>query len=147
MRSHEITHLNITTFERKIIRHEGFKRFAYTDSVGSCTIGCGRNVDARGGIGLSPDEVIYLLRNDLKRVEYELMQFSWYRHIDSRTRQEALIEFVFNIGLTDFLDFKKTITALIDQDYDKAAAEMLDSLWADQVGYRAVDVSERIKNG
>lgn len=73
------------------------------------------------------------------------MQFSWFRHIESQTRREALIEFVFNIGFSDFLKFKKTIRALVDQNYNKAANEMLNSLWFEQVGERARHIADRVR--
>ena len=55
-------------------RHEGVETHAYECSEGKITVGVGRNIDQRGGIGLSEDEVEYLLENDIERVIKELAE-------------------------------------------------------------------------
>jgi lysozyme len=45
---------------------------------------------------------------------------------------------MFNIGKGRLSGFKKMISAIEQGDYEKAAAEMVDSKWYNQVGYRAV---------
>jgi lysozyme len=44
---------------------------------------------------------------------------------------------VFNLGISRFLNFKNAINAMQEQDWEEAAAQMLDSRWADQVGQRS----------
>jgi lysozyme len=46
-------------------RHEGVEHHIYRCSAGFWTLGAGRNVDPQGGLGLSGDEVDYLLENDI----------------------------------------------------------------------------------
>ena len=47
-------------------RDEGTKATAYQDHLGFWTIGVGRLIDSRKpGAGLRPDEIDYLLRNDI----------------------------------------------------------------------------------
>ena len=41
--------------------------------------------------------------------------------------------------------FKKMLKALEIKDYDKASAEMLDSLWAKQTPNRAIKLSNQMK--
>ena len=56
-------------------RHEGVKHFAYRDSEGILTIGCGRNISSspiNKGIGVSDDEIDYMLQNDIERTIKEL---------------------------------------------------------------------------
>ena len=48
--------------------HEGVETHAYKCSASKITVGVGRNIDPEGGIGLSDDEVDYLLQNDIDRV-------------------------------------------------------------------------------
>ena len=51
-------------------RHEGVKHLPYRDSVGVLTIGCGRNISTNKkhkGLGLSIDEIEYMLQNDIER--------------------------------------------------------------------------------
>lgn len=131
-----------------LTRHEGRRAFAYQDSIGACTIGVGRNIDSdHGGVGLSSDEIDYLLENDIIRHTKELAAtFSWYNDLDE-IRQEALIDMHFNLGHSRFCGFKKMIAALEEGDYHKAHDEMLDSKWALQVGDRAKELAMMIWRG
>jgi lysozyme len=52
-------------------RHEGVRSKVYLCSAGYETIGVGRNI-SESGMGLSDDEVDYLLENDIERVIKEL---------------------------------------------------------------------------
>ena len=54
---------------------------------------------------------------------------------------------VYNLGLTRFKGFKKTIGFIELGEYDLAATEMLDSKWARQVGKRAIELSHMMKTG
>ena len=110
---------------------------------GDITIGVGRNLDA---IGLSEEEVLYLLENDINRCDKELIHnFKWYADL-CRARQDAMINLCFNLGISKLLGFKKALAAMGRGDYDKAADEFLDSKWATQVGKsRSTDVAFMIR--
>ena len=41
--------------------HEGVEAFGYHCTANKLTIGVGRNIDKDGGLGLSEDEIDYLL--------------------------------------------------------------------------------------
>ena len=127
-----------------LIIHEGMKFFPYDDSVGVLTIGVGRNLKSRG---INKPEAMLMLDNDLKRCDLELLNFEWYRALD-QVRKEALIELVFNMGLTRLLLFTRMIDALKAQDYVTASQELLDSNWAKQVKFaRAKNLHDRILAG
>ena len=127
-----------------LVRHEGLRRLAYEDSVGVLTIGVGRNIEE---VGLSDDEIYYLLKNDIRRCETELdNSFRWYKDLD-QVRQEAMINLCFNLGITRLRKFKLALRAMEVKDYEDAADEFLDSLWATQVGQRAVEVTYMIRFG
>ena len=127
-----------------LVRHEGLRRLAYEDSVGVLTIGVGRNIEE---VGLSDDEIYYLLKNDIRRCETELHNsFRWYKDLD-QVRQEAMINLCFNLGITKLRKFKLALRAMEVKDYEDAADEFLDSLWATQVGQRAVEVTYMIRFG
>ena len=127
-----------------LVRHEGLRRLAYEDSLGVLTIGVGRNIEE---VGLSDDEIYYLLKNDIRRCETELdNSFRWYKNLD-QVRQEAMINLCFNLGITRLRKFKLALRAMEAKDYEDAADEFLDSLWATQVGQRAVEVAEMIRTG
>ena len=58
---------------------------------------------------------------------------------------EVVFEMVYQLGLTGVSKFKKMLKALERKDYDKASAEMLDSLWAKQTPNRAIKLSNQMK--
>ena len=126
--------------------HEGKAAFAYKCTAGAITIGVGRNIDANGGLGLSEDEIDYLLQNDIKRCHQELITFHWYVDLDS-VRKDAMVNLCFNLGFSRLSLFSKALAAMADANYDRAAMEFLDSKWARQVGKRADDVAHMIRTG
>lgn len=125
-------------------RHEGVKDTLYKCTADKWTIGVGRNLE---DVGLSEDEIDYLLQNDIERTKNLIERYMpWYSDLDE-VRQEALINFVFNVGIGTAMKFKNAMAALEAHDYDTAAIEMMDSNWAKQVGNRAIEVTEMIKTG
>ena len=133
-------------------RHEGEvktngRHVAYKCPAGYWTLGIGRNVDPENGIGLSDEEVNFLLQNDLDRCEAELSaEYVWFRALEG-ARRDAILDIFFNLGATRFRGFKNAIAAMDEQDYDKAAVEFMDSRWAKQVGGRALELTDMIKAG
>ena len=128
-------------------KHEGVETHAYVDTVGKVTIGVGRNIDKNGGLGLSQQEIDYLLSGDVKRVEAELSQaFIWYDDLDD-ARKDAMMDMAFNMGLPRLRKFKRALAAMSARLYEIAAVEFLDSRWAKQVGHRAITISEMIRTG
>lgn len=53
----------------------------------------------------------------------------------------------FNIGLARLKGFAKALAAIERGDYKTAAAEMLDSKWARQVGKRASELAKQMETG
>lgn len=127
-------------------RHEGVKSHAYKCTANMITVGVGRNIDENGGIGLSDDEIDYLLENDIKRCKQELISLSWFIDLDS-VRQDAIVNLCFNLGLTRLMGFKNAMAAMAEGDYERAADEFYDSRWAKQVKSRADEVCEMIRTG
>ena len=128
-------------------RHEGYKPFAYRCSADKITIGVGRCIDEDGGLGLSDDEIELLLINDIERCDQELRDaFSWYSLLD-KVRRDAMVNLCFNLGLTRLRGFVKALEAMSRLQYENAADEFMDSRWAEQVGNRAVEVTEMIRTG
>lgn len=138
----------MSKLEEMITVHEGKRRFAYRCTSNAITIGVGRNIDPnKGGIGLSDDEIAYMLSNDIERVKKELTgAFSWFEFLNE-ARQAAMIDMGFNMGLPRLKKFTKALGFMSIKDYDNAAREFYDSRWADQVGSRAVKVCKIIRTG
>jgi len=127
----------------ELTRDEGYRCKVYLDSVGIETIGIGRNlVD----VGVSKEEAQYLLSNDIKGAVRDAQGFSWYGEL-SPVRKRVIVNMLFNIGLTRFKKFKKTIRYIDSGDFGSASVEMLDSMWARQVGIRAKRLSKMMKEG
>ena len=81
-------------------RHEGTETHAYECSEGKITVGVGRNLSQQGGMGLSDDEIDYLLQNDSERVIKELAtEYEWFNSLDD-VRTEAITDIAFNLGAT-----------------------------------------------
>jgi len=127
--------------EDMLIEDEGMKLKPYNDTVGKLTIGVGRNLDDNG---ISEDEALYLMHNDLDSLNAELIKLEWYQELDE-VREDVILNMAFNLGLPRLLGFKKMIKALKDKDYVKAAEEMLSSKWATQVKKRAFRLAEMMR--
>ena len=133
-------------------RHEGVESHAYLCSENFTTIGVGRNIDAGDngrsrGLGLSDDEVDYLLRNDIDRVTEELDdEYSWFAGLND-ARSDAMVDISFNLGQTRLRGFRKALEAMESGDWEEAGKQFLDSRWADQVGNRATELTEIIRTG
>jgi lysozyme len=59
--------------------------------------------------------------------------------------QEVVIEMCYQLGVTGFSKFKRTIGFLEEGDYKKASLEMLRSKWAKQTTNRANEMSNRVR--
>ena len=87
------------------------------------------------------------MSNDIARVKSELADtYFWFNGINE-ARQDAMIDMCFNLGLTRLRGFVKALEAMSREQFDVAADEFLDSKWAQQVGMRAVRVTEMIRSG
>lgn len=133
--------------EKLLHRDEGFRRSVYTDHLGYYTIGIGRMVDARKGGGITHDEAIFLLRNDIDRVEAAIRDsFPWYSTLDE-VRKAVLVSMAFQLGLTGLFAFRNTLQAVADRRFADAADGMLKSRWAAQTPGRALRLAEAMKTG
>jgi lysozyme len=128
-------------------RHEGVEHHIYRCSAGFWTLGAGRNVDPQGGLGLSEDEVDYLLQNDIERVIKELStEYRWFNSLDD-VRKDAMIDISFNLGATRLRGFRRALAAMEVADYKMAAKEFLDSKWSRDVKGRATELCYMIEMG
>lgn len=126
--------------------HEGRVPHAYLDSLGYLTIGIGHLIDQRKG-GRLPDAIIdALFEHDLHEHTNELFaHLPWAREIDP-VRQAVLIDMFFNLR-RGLLGFKETLRHFEAGEWEQAAAAMLDSKWAQQVGARAIRLANMTRTG
>ena len=136
--------MNKTKLIEELKRDEGVELRPYKCSAGFLTLGVGRNIQERG---ITMDESDYLLANDIKICEEEASKvFKWFPSLTD-DRQRAIINMVFNLGLTKLLHFKKFLAAMEAEDWEEAGKQMLDSKWARQVGNRSDRLEQMIVNG
>lgn len=128
-----------------LVHDEGFVSSVYQDHLGYFTIGIGRLVDKRRGGGITLDEAMYLLNNDIDTKLAEIKK-AWPRFNDlSEVRQRAVANMCFQLGVSGFLKFKSAIKSLEIGNYERAALEFMDSKWAKQTPSRARRICDMIR--
>lgn len=109
---------------------EGFRGNPYTDTEGYLTIGYGTKLP------LSRKEAEVLLKMRLDETIEDVN--SRLSHLNIRKEAwDILYNMAYQLGVGGLLKFKKMLKALEKQDYETAAKEGLDSLWARQTPNRA----------
>lgn len=132
----------MTDYKTTLIADEGLQLKPYKDTVGKLTIGVGRNLDDRG---LSKAEAMFLLENDIKDAVGGAYGLVINFDSLSDNRKIVLVSMVFQMGKTGVSKFRNMLRAINIEDFDMAAREMLDSLWARQTPNRAERLSEMMK--
>lgn len=131
----------------QIKEDEGCVLYAYDDHLGYSTIGYGRLIDRRKGGGISQDEALYLLKNDVSsRLEALKKSIDWLDQLDD-ARKAVLLNMSFQLGLAGLMKFKNTLAYVESGDYENAAANMLKSKWAQQTPQRAQRLAEQMRTG
>jgi len=133
-------------FDRDLIRSrlkdfEGLVLKAYECSAGYTSIGIGRNLDTRD---ITEDEAMYLLNNDIDSVFKDLDRHLAIWRSYPLKAQYVFIDLCFNLGIHTLLSFRKTLSFCELGEWEKAAAELLNSKYARQVGRRAIFNSEQL---
>lgn len=132
------------TLKEQLRRDEGLRLKPYKDTLGILTIGVGRNLT---DVGISAAEADLMLDNDIERIREPIARLCpWFHDLDE-ARQGVILNMGFNMGLGGILQFKKMIAALKEQDWERAAKEMKDSLWARQVHSRADRLAQQMRTG
>jgi len=128
-----------------LILHEGLELKPYQCTADKTTIGVGRNLS---DVGITEEESKYLLLNDLQRIQKEIAHWNFLEKLNE-PRQAVILDMVFNMGVTRFNanTWVKTFAAIQNEEWEKAANEMLDSKWAKQVGQRAIRLSQMMRKG
>ena len=144
--------------KEQLVKHEGLRLSPYSCPAGKLTIGIGHNIDAHP----LPDVLAHHLDTFgciSEDMAYELLEWDvaqsvtdcnrLYRDFDkfSERRQWALIDFVFNVGMTTARSFYNTNRAINRGDWEAAAEGLKKSLWARQVGSRSDTIIEMVRDG
>ena len=124
-------------------RHEGLRLKPYRDNVGKLTIGYGRNLD---DVGIAPEEAELMLDNDIDAALKQLQTVDEFNDLDS-VRQVVIVNMAFNLGFYGLMSFSKMWKAIARNDHAEASRQMLNSLWARQVGSRADELARIMRTG
>ena len=126
-----------------IKKHEGFKPSVYKCSEGFDTIGIGFKVDNLYLTESICDQILEL--KIVKILDKLEKRASWVQSMPE-TIQSVVINMSYQMGVSGFLRFKKTIDLLKQRKWTDASVEMLDSLWAKQTPNRSRELSEMVGN-
>ena len=87
-----------------------------------------------------------LRQAQLKDLEKKIAsRFGWFYNAPDPIK-DAVTDMCYQMGVSGFSKFKKTIYYLETEQYEEASTECLDSLWAKQTPNRAKEVSEAISS-
>ena len=126
---------------------EGVRESMYFDSRGYATIGVGRLIDQRLGGRLRPDEIALMLENDIDEAEAAAKAIFLGFEGLSDARKAVLVNMAHNLGQKRLAAFQRLRVAIAVRNWDSAAAEMLDSRWAEQTGVRAIRLAKQMREG
>ena len=126
----------------RIKEAESYRMYPYKDTVGVTTIGYGCALD----VGWPEPFAAAVVKLQVENAAMECQSLPFWSDLDT-LRRSAVIEMVFNLGMTKFLQFRKLIAALQKKDYVAAAAEMMSSKWAQQVRGRAIRLAHIMETG
>jgi len=136
--------MNKAKLAEQLKKHEGLRLKPYTDTVGKLTLGIGRNLEDKG---ITEQEALFMLNNDVDHFYDKIKkEINWFWALND-ARQNALVNMAFNLGVNGLLTFKNTLFLIANGSFDSAAEEMLNSKWAEQVGYRADELAEQMRTG
>jgi lysozyme len=147
----------LRSIQKDLINDEGYRKHAYRDSLGLWTIGIGHLLGS-GPLprmdDLTDDEVQALFDFDVQQAENRCRTFFRDWVLLDFVRQDALLNMAFNLG-NRLGAFSKMIAAVNyatgaiagEERWMAVGREMRSSLWAKQVGDRAVRLQFMIETG
>ncbi len=153
-----------TALIASIKQHEGYDNEVYRDTEGNPTIGYGHLIQQEeledfNEMGIEEEQAEKYLLQDIAEAQANAESYQFFSKMDP-ARQDVMIEMIFNMGLTKFSLFDKTIKGMRkgaegdSRGYEQASHEMLwnspsyqKTPWHSQVKGRAQTLSDRMKGG
>ena len=128
---------------KQIKEHEGLVLKPYKCPVGKLTIGYGHNLEDNG---LTKTACEYILIEDLEEAKKNFYAVFTKDFFDTLKDNQkiALIDMMFNLGLSRFLTFKKFILAVKQRNFDRASVEIIHSKAYTQAKRRYQLLAEQI---
>ncbi len=142
--------------------HEGRRYTVYKDTVGVPTVGVGFNLQ-RGdavrqlsnvganhqnvlrGARLSDEQIDTLLRHDVDVAETVARRLLPNFDELPADIQLVMVDMAFNLGQPRLTQFNNMLAAVRNNDFNRAADEMVDSRWYSQVGNRSRELEQMMR--
>jgi lysozyme len=123
---------------------EGRKAKMYLDTQGKWTIGIGHNLSDKP---ISQRAIDVIFEDDLADAERDARALFPSFDSLSENRKAVVVDMSLNLGINRLGAFAEMRRHVEGKEFDLAAAAMLDSLWARQVGDRAQHLAKMMKEG
>ena len=133
-----------------LTKHEGCKTDVYLCSEGIPTVGIGHALlgdeELPVGTTVSMEQVLDWFKEDCEEALSDARAL--FLNFDSLPDQvkRVLVNMAFNLGRSRLGKFKNLIRAVNEGNWVKAADEMIDSRWYNQVGNRSVELENWMRN-
>jgi len=125
---------------KSIVEHEGFSSTAYPDPISKgapYTFG-------HGLTSITESESLEIVKNRVVSIVSALsIKLPYFTKLPEDAK-EVLIEMAYQMGVSGFLAFKKTLSLVKVGDYVGASKEMHNSQWAYQTPKRAAQLSRKM---
>ena len=145
--------MNLYKLRKELERDEGIKYEIYLDHLGNPTLGIGHLITDNDpeyetdiGTKIDNDRVKEAFDSDIEIVllDCELL-YDQFEHLPEEV-QLIIANMMFNMGYTRLSKFKKMKYGVDTKDWNRAAEEMINSRWYNQVTKRADRLVTRMKN-
>jgi len=133
-----------------LTKHEGCKTTVYLCTEGIPTVGIGHALygfeELAVGDEVSMEQVLEWFKEDCDEALTDCRAL--FLNFDSLPDQvkRVLVNMAFNLGRSRLAKFKNMVTAVNEGNWNKAANEMVNSRWYNQVGNRSVELENWMRN-
>jgi lysozyme len=133
-----------------LVKHEGCKTEVYLCSEGIPTAGIGHMLLGVDGLEVGDsvpmEAVLEWFDVDYKEAVTDCCAiFLNFASLPDQVKR-VLVNMAFNLGRHRLSKFKNMVTAVNEGNWAKAADEMVDSRWYNQVGNRSVELENWMRN-
>jgi len=136
-----------------LIKHEGYKDEIYLCTESIPTFGIGHAIKESDpeytwpvGTPVEKDRIDNAFAEDCDTAVSDCCSLFLNFISHPSQVQRVLVNMAFNLGRTRLGRFKNMITAVNEGNYTKAADEMVDSRWYNQVGNRSIELENWMRN-
>ena len=128
-------------------RHEGKRLKAYRCPANVLTIGYGHTGNVKEGQSITNETAEHLLVSDIGIAEETARRLIPNYNLLSLRRQDAVVNLAFNLGYFKMSKFYNTLNYIRTERFDLAANSLEHSAWYSQVGDRAKEIVQMIREG